>query len=426
MDFKLTKLENGLKIITIPVPTSESVTITFWVGVGSRAETDKIAGLSHFVEHMVFKGSVKRPTAKDIAEAVDGFGGEMNAGTTKEWTNFYIKAAKGNIKLAFDVLYDIVINPILDEKEIEREKGVIVEEMAMYEDTPLFKIPDIFENLIYSGDNLGRDIIGNAKTVRSLNRNDFLRYREAHYYTDNIVVTVSGGINEKEIIDLCSKYFSTLKKKGDIEERNYHFKDSQIKPRVLLKTKKNEQAHLMMGFIAGKKGNEDRYAEAVLAAILGQGMSSRMFTEVRERRGLAYAVRTSIDRYVDTGAFVTYAGVELSKIDDAIRVILDEHLKLAVAKPVLSDKEFTKAKEFIKGHFALSIEDTRDINSLFGESELLMGKVETPEEILKGIEKVTKDDVLRVAKKIFDKNKVNLAIIGPFEDEERFVKILES
>ena len=332
MEYKLTKLENGLRIITIPIPNNESATITFWVGVGSRAENDKNAGVSHFLEHMVFKGSEKRPTAKQIAEAVDGFGGEFNAGTSKEWTDFYIKASKSNIKRAFDVLYDMVINPILDAKEIEREKGVILEEMAMYEDTPMYKIGDIYENLIFAGDNLGKDIVGTTESIKNMTREDFLRYREAHYYTDNIVVTVAGGFDEKEVISLCKSYFDKLKKKGEIEEKKYNFKSKQEKPQVLLKYKDIEQAHLRLGFMSGKRGNDNRYAETVLSAILGQGMSSRLFTEVRERRGLAYSVRTSIERYMEVGTMYTYAGVEPTKVEEAIKVILEEHLDLASGK----------------------------------------------------------------------------------------------
>jgi predicted Zn-dependent peptidase len=424
MQHTLTKLESGLRLLTIPMPGLESVTVTVWVGVGSRAEEDKIAGLSHFLEHMVFKGSKKRPSAKLISEAVDAIGGEFNASTGKEWTNFYIKARSANIDLAFDVLSDMVLNPILKAEEIEREKGVILEEMAMYEDTPMFKIGDVFEQLIYQGDNLGRDIVGFEKSIKALRRDDFERYRNTHYYAENIVISVAGGVTVKQAETLTGKYFSGLKGSGKREEGKYGFKTGQIKPRVLLKNKKNEQGHFILGFLAGERGTQERYTEAVLASILGGGMSSRLFTEVRERRGLAYSVRTSVDRFIDTGEFASYAGVDIAKASEAIKVVLQEHYKLAGAKHGITQKELDKAKEYIKGHLALSLEDTKDVNAFYGENELMLGSIETPDEIFAGIDKVTIKDVVARAKELFVPERLNLAIIGPYQNQKAFEKII--
>ena len=265
MKYFLNKLDNGIRVVTTPIPTSESATITVWVGVGSRSESDKIAGLSHFIEHIVFKGSKKYPSAKAISETVDALGAEMNAGTSKEWTNFYIKTRSANLDKAFDVLSDMVLRPLLDEREIEREKGVIVEEIAMYEDTPIYKIGDLFENLIFKGDNLGRDIIGSKETVKGLKKNDFLRYRDMHYYTNNIVVSVAGGVTQEKVMALAEKYFSDIAKTGKVEEEAFKFNDKQVKPAVLLKTKKNEQAHLIMGVSCVQRGNNQRYIESVLS-----------------------------------------------------------------------------------------------------------------------------------------------------------------
>ena len=424
MDYKLTKLANGIRVITVPVKSLESATLTVWVGVGSRAEEDKIAGLSHFLEHMVFKGSKKRPSAKQIAEAVDAIGGGFNASTSKEWTNFYIKARSGNLDLAFDVLSDMVLNPLLKAEEIEKEKGVIVEEIAMYEDTPMMKIGDVFEQLIFKGDNLGRDTIGTEKSVKSLKKDDFERYRNIHYYTDNIVITAAGGIEEKKVLSLAEKYFSGLKRTGKQEEANYNFKPSQRTPQVLLRSKKNEQAHLIMGFLASQRGGRERFTEAVLAAILGGGMSSRLFTEVREKRGLAYSVKTSTERYLDTGEFASYAGVDVPKAEEAIKVILDEHYGLADGKKKVTEKELKIAKEYIKGHLALSLEDTRDVNSFFGEEELMLGRVETPEQVFAGIDRVSIEDIQMRAKELFVPKRLNLAIIGPFKDQAAFERIV--
>lgn len=422
MKYNKTTLKNGVRIITVPIPSLESATITIWVGVGSRFEEDRVLGVSHFLEHMVFKGSVKRPSAKEISEAVDEFGGEFNASTSKEWTNFHIKARTGKLDLALDVLADMVLNPLLKEEEIEREKGVILEEMAMYEDTPTAKIGDIFENLIFSGNELGRDIIGTKKSIKGVKRSDFVNHRSSNYSADNIVITIAGGFNEDKMIKLVSSYFSDIKK-GKLPNIT-KFSHKQTKPKTLLHYKDIQQAHFEMGFVGEKRGHEDRFAEAVLSTILGGGMSSRLFLEVRERRGLAYSVRTSSDYAKDTGYLSTYVGADIKRIDDAISVVLDQYYGLANGKYPIEDKELLKAKEFIKGHVALSLEDTDSVNSFFGTKELLLGKIEIPQDIYDAIDKVTKEDVYKVAKRYFKAEKLNFALIGPFKDQKRFEKLL--
>lgn len=423
MQFHKHILTNGLRVITVPMPTLPSVTVTVWVKTGSRNEDKKVSGISHFLEHMTFKGSTKRPTAKDISEAVDAIGGEMNAGTSKEWTDFYIKTRADNLATAMDVLSDMVINPLIDKKEIEREKGVICEEIAMYEDTPMMHIGDVFEQLIFKGNPLGWDTTGSAKTVKAITREDFLQYRKMHYFTDNLLLTVSGGVNEKEVIKLAEKYFKNIKN-AKTQMLN-KFKTAQKKPEVLLYSQKKEQAHLIIGFRGSPRDYKYRYAEAVLSAILGAGMSSRMFIEVRERRGLAYSVRTSVDRYMDTGYLATYAGVDPNKAEEAIKVIMEQYLGISTGQLPVSNIELKKAKEIIKGHIALALEDTRAVNDFFGEDELFHTGNETPEEVFAKVDKVTVDEVVAEAKKLFKPEKLNLAIIGPFKDEEKFVKLLQ-
>jgi predicted Zn-dependent peptidase len=422
MDYKISRLPNGLRVVTSILPNLESATLTIWVKAGSRLETDRIAGISHFLEHMVFKGSQSRPSAREIAEAVDAIGGEFNAATSKEWTNFYIKARSANLPLAFDVLADMVLNPVLKAEEVEREKGVILEEMAMYEDTPIYKIGDVFEELTFSGSTLGRDIIGLKESIKSLSRNDFISYREAHYYADNIVITVSGGVSESDVLSLSRKYFSNLEKGKSKVKYNYNHR--QKSPRVKLKKKANEQAHLILGFVGYPRGHQNRFTEAVLSCLLGGGMSSRLFTEIRERRGLAYSVKTSADHFVDTGEFATYAGVDVKKAHEAIKVMLDQYYGLASGQYPISQKELAKAKEFLKGHLALALEDTKEINVLFGENELMLGRIETPDEIYANIDKVSKKEVVKLAGQIFRPEGLNLAIIGPYKDSEPFEKLL--
>lgn len=430
MKYKLTKLPNGLRVIVVPVPTLESATVTVWVKVGSRFETSKTSGLSHFLEHIVFKGSKKRPSAKAISTAIDSFGGEFNASTSKEWTNFYIKAPVARIHTACDVLADMVLNPLIKKDDIEREKGVIVEEIAMYDDTPVAKINDYFENLIFSSSTLARDIAGTRESVRGISRDDFLQYRTMHYGSNNILITISGGISEKKAINLTQKYFGNLKKIDQKKAKKFTYKYKV--PRVSLINKKIEQAHLILGFFGNRRNLKTKYAEAVLTSILGGGMSSRMFTEVREKRGLAYAVKTSADHLTDCGYSSTYAGVDLKRVDEAIAVILKQYYGISsfstgsgqVSQFIISKEELKKAKEYIKGQLALSLEDTKAINSFFGLRQLLDNKIETPEDIYKKIDEVIIDEILAVAKDLFKPENLNLAITGPFKDQKRFEKIL--
>lgn len=422
MNYKLSRLKNGLRIITVPISNMESATVTIWVDVGSRFENKRISGISHFLEHMVFKGSKKRPSAKLISEAIDSFGGEFNASTGKEWTNFYIKARSAMIPVAFDVLADMVLNPILKSEEIEKEKGVIVEEIRMYEDTPMLHIGDVFENLIFSQSPLGQDIIGTKETVKGLKRADFVSYRRVHYGSNNIVITVAGGIQEAEILKLAKKYFAKLEKRD--RDGFVRFNPSQKKPQFLLHSQKKEQAHFVLGFLSNPMGHKDRFVEAVLSAILGGGMSSRLFLEVREKRGLAYSVRTSISRYKDIGYQEMYAGVDVGRVEEAIKVSLDQHYGLAHGEYKISNKELAKAKEFLKGHLALSLEETKAINRFFGVKELKLGQIETPDEVYQGLEAVTREDVLRVAKEVFVPERLNLAIIGPYKSAKRFESLI--
>src|SRR3989304_8234770 len=324
MDYKRFTLKNGLKVVVSPMPNLESATLTVWVKTGSRFEDARTNGISHFLEHMVFKGSKKRPTAKEIAEVVDSIGAETNAGTSKDWTNFYIKAHAGHLEKAFDVLSDMILNPILKEEEIEREKGVIIEELAMYEDTPMIRIGDIFEQLIFDKTPLGRDIGGTPNTVKNIMQDDFIRYRKRYYYAENMLLTVAGKVKRNKVVRLAEKYFGELKK-GGLEGKETKIKGGQKGSQLKLHSKKKEQAHFILGFRGNPRGYKGRFAEAILSVILGGGMSSRLFTEVRERRGLAYAVKTETQRYQDTGYMGTYAGVDVVRVDEAIKVVLDQH-----------------------------------------------------------------------------------------------------
>lgn len=424
MEYKLQKLTSGLRVLTVPMPGLESATVTIWVKTGSRNEDPKVGGISHFLEHIVFKGSKKRPTARDISAAVDGLGGEFNATTSKDWTNFFIKAGKDNLETSMDILSDMILNPLMEKDEIEREKGTIVQEIKMYEDTPMMHIGDVFEELVFDGNQLGMDTAGSEKTVRGILRKDFVSYRKAHYHSDEMLVTIVGGINEKQALALAEKYFGEVKK-SDRQSVFEKFKNTQTEPRFKLQTKKSEQANLILGFLSEGRDYKNKFAQSILSAILGGGMSSRMFIEVRERRGLAYAVRTSFERYVETGYIGTYAGVNIEKADEAVKVILDQCYGLASKKYPVTEQELKKVKGFIKGNLALALEDTLGVSSFFADRELFKCEILTPEEVYKKLDAVTLEDVYFEAKKLFVPEKLNLAIIGPFKDEKKFVQLIK-
>ncbi|MDP3917729.1 MAG: pitrilysin family protein [Candidatus Woesebacteria bacterium] len=426
MQYAKSVLPNGLRVITIPMPSLESVTVSIWAKTGSRNENSKNNGISHFLEHMFFKGTTNRPTAKQIAEEIDSIGGIQNAGTSKEYTQYYIKCRADKIETAFDLLSDMTMNSLLDHKEIEREKGTIIEEIRMYEDTPMISIGEVFESLVYSGHTLGMDIAGTEKTVSEMKRGDFVDYRNNFYTPENMILTIAGGVDEKSVLALSQKYFSKMPNLQICKSANLHYKTTQDKPKIKLHNKKKEQTHVILGFLADGKNYKGKYPQTILSAILGGGMSSRMFTEVRERRGLAYAIRTSMDRYTDIGYIGTYAGLDTKRAVEAVKVMLDQHHQILNSKSQILISELTKAKEFLKGHLALALEDTSDVSSFFGDQELFSKKVLTPEEVFKKIDKVTMDEVNFEAKRLFVPERLNLAIIGPYKDDSKFKNIMRS
>src|SRR3990172_6108359 len=411
MKYKLTTLSNGLRVLYSNLPNLPSVALTIWIGVGSRFESEKLSGIGHFLEHMVFKGTPKRPSPLEVSKAIDSLGAESNAGTSKEWTNFYLKARSDLLPKAFDILADILLNPLLKSEEIAREKGVIIQEIAMKEDIPMEKVGDNFISLIFGKNALGRDIAGTASTVKNITRDDFISYRERHYDTQNMLLTVSGGSNEKEVLALAEKLFGKLTTKK--LEKAAPFVPDQTKPRIHLESKKSEQAHFILGFPGYHRTHKDRYAETLLATILGRGMSSRLFIEVREKLGLAYTIGTSVSRYVDTGVFATYAGVDVKKVEETIKVVLDQTYGLGDGRFPIEGTELTKGKEYLKGRMALALEDTLEVNDFYGKQVLFKPEIKNPEDIFDEIDKVTEGDIIRVAKDIFKPEKLNLAVIGP-------------
>lgn len=422
MKYTKTILKNGLRVITVPMPAVESVTAMLLVGAGSRYETEKTNGISHFLEHMSFKGTTKRPTALEISSLIDGVGGDFNASTGKEVTLFFIKSASKHLPLAVDVLSDLVSNLKLDPEDIEREKGVIIEEINGYEDWPRRRVGEYFEQLLFSNSPLGWDIGGEKEKIKGINRQDFLDYRKRLYYPQNMILVVAGGFNGEKVEDLAQKYLGGYEIKGEKPRVSEKFK--QEKPQILLKTKTTDQTHLIVGVRGNPTGHKDRYIEIILAALLGGGMSSRLFVQLREKRGLAYYVGTDADHYLDNGYLASRAGVDTQRVNEAIKAILEEYQKISNPLGILQE-ELRKAKEFIKGRLILELEDSGEVAAFYGTQEILEGKIRTPQEIMAGIDKVTAEDVARVAKEFFTNDRLNLAIVGPFKDKKPFEEILK-
>jgi len=422
-------LPNKLRTLLIDTNAFPSVTCLLLVNAGSRFENKKNNGIAHFFEHMAFKGSKKYPSTAQLAELVEGFGGEFNAFTSKDYTGYYIKAPVEHTETMVDVLGDMITQPLLDKGEIEREKGVISQEISMYEDTPQRMIGQVFDSLLYKDTPLGMDIIGTHETVGAATRKTFKDYMETYYYANNAVLVISGGlssgsskISEKTYVGYVSDHFGAWGQKNVPEYKPV--KENQSKPGIILKYKKSEQAHLCFGFRAFGEKDERKYTLAVLSAILGVGMSSRLFAEVRERRGLCYAIGTYTDHYGDVGNMMTYAGVptDIKKVQEAIKVIKFEHERMLAGN--ISDKELNRAKEILKGRLILSLEDTFNVGYVYGKQLLHEGKIKPVEQIIKRIQEVTASDVALLANDVIKPSISNLALIGPFKSTTSFEKIL--
>lgn len=423
MKYTLHTLKNGLRVVLVPIDEMNSATTLIMVGAGSRYETEKNNGVSHFLEHMAFKGTKNRPTAREISSLIDGIGAESNAFTSKEFTGYYIKSSSQHVDLALDVLADMLQHLLLDPKEIDRERGVIIEEINLNEDTPTRKLSDLYEELLYKGTPMGMDIAGEKKNIQEMKRSDFTSYMNSLYSADNMTVVVAGKFDvDKTLLNITLK-FETIPQFKTVQFKEV--KDViQKKPAVFVKHKKTEQAHFALGVrTVGMEDKKEETVLSVLASILGGGMSSRLFHEVRESRGLAYYVRAYSENYKGVGYLAAYAGVDKNRIDEAIGVVRDEMLKVC-SDTEITQEELLKAKEYLKGHFVLDLEDTRSVATHYGVDLILRGELENPETVLKDIDAVTLVDVQKAACKYIKMENFNLAIIGDFEAPKRFEKLL--
>ena len=418
--FERETLPNGLRLLTAPMPTSQSVACFVMLAAGSRYETPETNGIAHFAEHMFFKGTEKRPTARHIGSEIDGIGGEFNAFTGKEYTGYYVRCAAEHRLLALDVLVDMIRHSKFEPEEIDREKGVIVEEMNMYFDTPRDYIGGVYDSLLYGDQPLGWDIIGRKETVRAATRDTFTDYIDHWYKPERMVVGFGGKIDGDVRADV-------LELLGDLQPASTGIPApvevlANGNARVKVHTKESDQAHLTLGVRSYPLVHPDRYALQILATVLGTGMSSRLFTEVRERRGLAYYVFAANHSYTDAGSLYSQAGVDINRVDEAVSTIVGE-LKRIADEAVPSD-ELEKARNVAKGRFVLQLESPHALIMFGLRREVLEGGATEPEEVLSGLDAVTAEDVQRVAQDVIGSHGLNLALIGPFDDAERFEKLL--
>jgi predicted Zn-dependent peptidase len=424
MTHQIFTLKNGLSVVLVDTKTFPTFTAMLLVGAGSRYENKKNNGVAHFFEHMAFKGSKKYPNALLLSSMIEGLGGIFNAFTTKDHTGYWIKAPLSHFETVVDVLADMIQNPLLLEEEIEREKGVIIEEINMYEDEPQYKVWQLFEGLLFKNHPLGYPTTGYKETVGKFTRQTFLDYMENLYKPSNTILVIAGGVSVgnrhacslQKYVDIIQEKFSSWK---DGQKASFlNFSDTQNSPQILIKTKETEQAHLVLGYRGLNYTHKKRYVQSVLMTILGGGMSSRLFYQVRERRGLCYYIHSGSEPFSETGYVYTRAGltVDAKKINEAIKVIIDEHQKIAEGE--LKDEEVKKAKEMVKGRLILSLEDTHDLASFVGRKLIFEGKIVEPQEVIKKIDVITKEEIIDLAKKLFVKEKFNLALLSPLKEEE--------
>lgn len=419
--FKKTTLKNGLRIITIPKKNTQSLTVLVLVGTGSKYERKETNGISHFLEHMYFKGTKKRPSATAIAETLDKVGGIYNAFTSEEYTGYFAKVAAQHFELALGWVSDIFLNSLLPEKEIEKEKGVIIEEINMIYDNPMSYVQTLWPKLLYGDQPAGWDVAGTKETVSKMTREKLIDYTEKQYVASNTIVSIAGNFNEPLAIKKVKEFFSKIKTTKPIKKPRVI--EQQQKPNLLLHFRETDQTHLCLGVRAFDLFHPKRYVQDLLSVILGGMMSSRLFEKIRAELGIAYYINTNSEANPDTGFLFTQTGIDNKNVEKGILTILKEYKKISQERVPVS--ELKKAKDYLKGKTTLLLESSDAQASFYTGQELLENKILTPEEIFKKIDQVSQDDILKVAKDIFQPQKLNLALIGPFKDKKTFEKLLK-
>ena len=421
MKFSKKVLKNGLRVVTIPMKDNPTVTVLVLVEAGSKYETKRVNGISHFLEHMCFKGTVKRPKAIDISKELDALGSQYNAFTAQEYTGYYAKSDAKHFRQILDIVSDIYLNSTFPKAEIQKEKGVIIEEINMYEDMPQRHVQDLIMRLLYGNQPAGWNVTGEKKNILNMRRDDFVRYKANHYLPEATVIIITGQITPKAALQGVSKIFKSVKRGRKIKK--VKTKNIQMKPRALIKFKQTDQTHFILGVRTYDLFNKRNPTLSVLGGILGGGMSSRLFQKLREEMGVGYYVRAYEDAYTDHGFFQISAGVDNGRIEEVIVAILEECQKLKNYE--VAEEELNKVKECLIGNMKLSLESTDDIANFYGGQELLKGEIKSAEEKAKEIRAVTARGIKALANNIFKNNKLNLALIGPFKEKTKFLKKLK-
>lgn len=414
-------LKNGLRLITLPRRDAESVTVMVLVEAGSKYENEKENGISHFLEHMCFKGTTKRPKVMQISAELDALGAQYNAFTSYEYTGYYAKVAPTNVKKALEIVSDLYLNPIFNQEEIEREKGVIIEEMNMYEDLPNRKVQDDMMTLLYGDQPVGRSILGTKEIIRGVTREDFIAYRTKHYLPQSTIVIVSGSFNERELRRSVEKLFSRLN--GGEKGKKLPVNDKQTHAHIFVRTKSSDQSHVVLSFRGYPAHDKRCYATTVLASILGGTMSSRLWQTVRERLGAAYYVHADHETLSDHGVFEIIAGLDTSRITEVLTEIIKEITKCK--RSDVGADELKRSKDSLIGRLRLGLERSDDIADFYGLQEIVKGSSVTPDEYIRAIKRVSAADVRAVASDIFTTAHMNLAVIGPHENDEPFVPLMK-
>jgi len=412
--YKKIILDNGLRVVTHNMPKMQSVSLGVWIKVGGRYENTEFKGIGHYLEHLLFKGS-KNYSCRKIKESIEGVGGALNGFTSEELTCYLVKIPCQHINLALNILSDMVINPTLPEEEMEKERTVIVEEIKMYKDLPQSYVHELLDELLWPKQPLGMTISGTVESVSRIQRADLSKFKEQYYLPLNIVVSAVGKLEHHSLTKRIKKIFSYC----DHKKINSFLpaKEAQGKPQLKLFHKDTEQTHLALGFHGFKRDHPLKHALALLHIILGANMSSRLFNEIREKRGLAYEIGTQVKRFQDTGAFIVHAGIDNRKVTKTLPLILSE-LKKIKQEPITAD-EFRRAKDFYLGQLMLALEDTLDHMFWIGETTATLDKTYSLKDIIKEVNRVKRQDICDVAKQIFQEKKINLALIGPLKDYQQ-------
>lgn len=417
---KRTVLKNGINVFANYLPDSQSVFFTILVKTGSRYEEENVSGVSHFLEHMFFKGSQNYPDSTSISTIVDSIGGDFNAATSKETTEYYIKAEKKHFELIFDVLTDMIMHPLFVEEEIEKEKGVVVEEINLYQDNPGAQVESNLEKTMWPKSPLGREILGTKESVKSLTRQQIFDYKERYYVSENIILGISGNFDQKILNKKIEETWSRVERKSS--SRFKTVKEKQTRPSLDIEYKKTQQAHLALGFKSFGHNHKDNVATFLLGSILGGSMSSRLFITIREQKGLAYYVSASNSTYYQVGNFTIHSGLKIERTKETLSEILYELRK--IKSDLVSETELNRAKDYVRGKIALAMEDKHKELDWILERFAFSGKVKHLKEFYEKLDKVKAEDLKRVANEIFKNENMNLALIGPFKNRKEFEKEL--